>query len=259
MGPGRTKRCSREGGTQDFVLPAVCADFERLKAFCPPYNPVREGEMVLYDSKKVAETVTGLREALCAFLRRRAGGTPLFVGLAEGGLWITQQMLGHEDTCRVLGGDIKLALVEAKRYVGQMASGSETVITPCTLSAEDFKKRIAGQPVIIVDDMLDEGRSIIDVKASLEKAGATSCHCLVFAARFPMDHYKDICSITIGKPLILEEDYPGKKPWVFGCGPDWGVDDRGSEEKRLSRYRAEPGEGSVGLNPVMVAFAHSMS
>lgn len=65
----------------------------------------------------------------------------------------------------------------------------------------------------------------------------------------------------LADPLILRRDFPNSEPWIFGCGPDFGLDERGKDEILKSRYRAIqlPGDdSSLQLHPAIVAFESSI-
>jgi len=70
---------------------------------------------------------------------------------------------------------------------------------------------VAGRIVLVLDDVLDEGYTMAEVRACVLAAGARRCYCSVFAVK------------DIGKPKPIAADFVGVRlpnRYVFGFGMD---------------------------------------
>lgn len=70
---------------------------------------------------------------------------------------------------------------------------------------------VAGRTVLVVDDILDEGHTMVEIRARLLASGAARFSCAVFADK------------DIGKPKPIAADFVGIKlpnRYVFGFGMD---------------------------------------
>ena len=70
---------------------------------------------------------------------------------------------------------------------------------------------VAGRVVLVVDDILDEGDTMLEIRTRVLAAGARRCYCAVFADK------------DIGKPKPIGADFVGVQipnRYVFGFGMD---------------------------------------
>ena len=70
---------------------------------------------------------------------------------------------------------------------------------------------VAGRVVLVVDDILDEGYTMAEIRARILAAGARRCYCAVFADK------------DIGKSKPIAADFVGLRlpnRYVFGFGMD---------------------------------------
>jgi hypoxanthine phosphoribosyltransferase len=70
---------------------------------------------------------------------------------------------------------------------------------------------VAGRVVLVVDDILDEGYTMAEIRARVLAAGARRCYCAVFADK------------DIGRPKPIAADFAGLRlpnRYVFGFGMD---------------------------------------
>lgn len=72
-------------------------------------------------------------------------------------------------------------------------------------------QQVAGRDVLVLDDILDEGLTMAEIKSFILSAGAASCRCAVFANK------------AIGRDKPIQADYVGLSVpdrYVFGFGMD---------------------------------------
>ncbi len=80
---------------------------------------------------------------------------------------------------------------------------------------------VAGRVVLVVDDILDEGHTLAEIRTRILAAGARRCYCAVFADK------------DIGRPKPIAADFVGLKlpnRYVFGFGMDFKGDWRNLPE-----------------------------
>jgi hypoxanthine phosphoribosyltransferase len=100
-----------------------------------------------------------VRELVAAMAPRYAGRTPVFVGIMEGCRPFA------ESVARQWPEPAAIECVSARSYDGTVA-GRLTVTLPPDLAA-----RVAGRPVLLIDDIYDSGRTLAAVKRKI-----TACH-----------------------------------------------------------------------------------
>ncbi|MEX2149456.1 MAG: hypoxanthine-guanine phosphoribosyltransferase [Steroidobacteraceae bacterium] len=129
---------------------------------------------------------------------RLKGQNPLVVTVMNGGLIFAGQLLPR------LGFALELSYVHVRRY-GRDTAGGELVWIAGP--HEPVTERI----VLLLDDILDEGRTLATIKARLLEQGATEVLIAAFALK------------ERGVPAAIEADFIGVRVpnrFVFGFGMD---------------------------------------
>lgn len=131
------------------------------------------------------------------------GRPPLFVTVMNGGMPFAAQLafaLGQRDL------DVQFDYLHATRYRGQTSgSGLAWLHRPATA--------MQGRRVILVDDILDEGHTMLAVKRWCEDQNAASVRIAVLARKVHERCVEGICADYIGL------DVPDR--YVFGYGMDF--------------------------------------
>ena len=73
------------------------------------------------------------------------------------------------------------------------------------------KESVAGRVILVVDDILDEGKTLAAVRERMLEGGAAACYCAVFADK------------DLGQPKPIAADFVGVRVpnrYVFGFGMD---------------------------------------
>jgi hypoxanthine phosphoribosyltransferase len=128
------------------------------------------------------------------------GQLPLFLTVMNGGLFFTAQLLRH------LKSPIMLDYIHASRY-GDLTHGSNHIVWYRQPSPE----LVRGRDIYIVDDILDEGYTLAEIKRFLLGVGAKSCKIIVLINK------------DIGKEKPIAADYVGLTApnyFLFGYGMD---------------------------------------
>jgi hypoxanthine phosphoribosyltransferase len=137
---------------------------------------------------------------LAAELRADLAGRPItFVGILDGALFFMTDLI------RALGLDIHIDFLRISSYRGGAESGDLRMLSGLTWN-------IAGQDVVIVDDILDSGKTITFCERYLKSLGANSVRCVLLLAK------ERACDI------VLEKRYVGftiPDRFVIGYGLDW--------------------------------------
>ena len=90
------------------------------------------------------------------------GRRPLFFGVMNGALFFLA------DLVRATNLDIEISCMRLSSYVGTRSSG-----TVKGLNDEDLLEAVRGREVLVVDDILDTGRTLQALVANLHEHGAT--------------------------------------------------------------------------------------
>jgi hypoxanthine phosphoribosyltransferase len=129
---------------------------------------------------------------------RLAGRNPLVVTVMNGGLIFAGQLLPR------LGFALELSYVHVRRY-GQGTTGGELVWIAGP------HEPVTGRVVLLLDDILDEGRTLATIRARLLEDGATEVLIAAFALK------------ERAAPAQLRVDFSGVRVpdrFVFGFGMD---------------------------------------
>eukprot|EP00188_Purpureofilum_apyrenoidigerum_P002269 Plantae.Rhodophyta-Purpureofilum_apyrenoidigerum.ctg23912.p1 GENE.Plantae.Rhodophyta-Purpureofilum_apyrenoidigerum.ctg23912~~Plantae.Rhodophyta-Purpureofilum_apyrenoidigerum.ctg23912.p1 ORF type:complete len:198 (+),score=40.86 Plantae.Rhodophyta-Purpureofilum_apyrenoidigerum.ctg23912:89-682(+) len=114
---------------------------------------------VLLDERRIAERVEELGKQIGADFD---GKNPLLLGILTGSFMFTS------DLCRAVKCRHEVAFAKASSYIGQESSG---VVKLVGLENLDVK----GRHVIIVEDIVDTGRTVEKIVATLQEREAASC------------------------------------------------------------------------------------
>jgi hypoxanthine phosphoribosyltransferase len=119
---------------------------------------------ILIPQEQIAARVRQLGDELT---RHYAGQRPLFLGVMNGALFFLA------DLVRAVELDVEISCVRLGSYVGRQSSG-----TVRGLDEADLREAVRGREVLIVDDILDTGRTLSALVARLhehEAAGIRIC------------------------------------------------------------------------------------
>jgi hypoxanthine phosphoribosyltransferase len=148
-----------------------------------------------------AASVQAALERMAAEITTRlAGKRPLVITVMNGGLVFAGQLLPR------LPFELELGYVHVRRY-GHETSGGELV---WIAGPHDS---VTGRTVLLLDDILDEGHTLVSIRARLFELGA---HEVLLAAFAVKDR---------GKPAAVAADFAGVRVpdrFVFGFGMDIG-------------------------------------
>jgi len=143
----------------------------------------------------VAQAVTRIAAEITRVL---ADDNPLVLSVMGGAVVFTGQLLP------LLRFPLDYDYLHLTRY-GNATTGGRTEWKAFPLEA------VAGRVVLVVDDILDEGYTMAEIRTRILAAGARRCYCAVFADK------------DIGKPKPIAADFVGVRlpnRYVFGFGMD---------------------------------------
>ncbi len=155
---------------------------------------LEEAELVC-DQASVAAAVKRVAEQVT---RQVGDSVPLVLSVMGGGVVFTGQLLP------LLRFPLEFDYVHVTRYRGATKGGEiEWIVKPRT--------DVSGRTVLVIDDILDEGHTLAEIRAWLLDKGAKSVYTAVFADKL----------LEIAKPVTA--DFVGVKvpdSYVFGFGMD---------------------------------------
>ena len=143
----------------------------------------------------VAQAVTRIAAEITRVL---ADDNPLVLSVMGGAVVFTGQLLP------LLRFPLEYDYLHLTRY-GNATTGGRTEWKAFPLEA------VAGRVVLVVDDILDEGYTMAEIRTRILAAGARRCYCAVFADK------------DIGKSKPIAADFVGVRlpnRYVFGFGMD---------------------------------------
>lgn len=158
------------------------------------WKVLNEADLVA-DAQSVRAAIVRIADQLTGQFRERH---PLLLVVMNGGVFFAGQLLP------LLRFPLELDYVHATRY-GSATAGGELVWKARPEHA--MKDRC----VLVIDDVLDEGKTLAAIRAHVIAEGAASCHLVVLTEK------------ATGKPKPARADYVGlslPNRFVFGCGLD---------------------------------------
>lgn len=133
-----------------------------------------------------------------------AGEIPVFLTVMNGGMFFAAELLKR------INKPINTDYIHASRY-SDTINGASHVTWYRQPKIDDIK----GKTIYIIDDILDEGHTLAEIKRFLTQMGAKECRLLVLIDK------------DIGKSKPVTADYVGltaPNKFLFGCGMDiYGV------------------------------------
>lgn len=157
---------------------------------------------ILYNAREIAQKVQQLGEEITAAYE----GSELFiVGILKGGFIFMSDLVRHINV------PIKIGFVRLSSYGNSdCPQGSVKIL-------DDLEDSIKGKHVLIVDDIMDTGQSLVSFKKHLESRGPSSVK---------------ICTMidkTIRRTIPVQPDYYGfriEDGFIVGYGLDYAEDYR---------------------------------
>jgi hypoxanthine phosphoribosyltransferase len=161
---------------------------------------------VLFDAATIARRVAGLAEELRAALGAsgasgEAASRPLLVGVLRGA-WVFLA-----DLVRVLPPDLAdVDFVRARSYGADRESSGKVHIT------RDVEEDVRGRDVVLVEDIVDSGRTLAALQAHLRGKGARSVRVVTLLDK-PSRRVVDVRPDWVG--FVIPDVF------VIGYGLDW--------------------------------------
>jgi len=152
----------------------------------------------LHDSHQVQEAYERLAVAISA---QYAGRNPLILCVMIGGLAPTAEIT------RRLAFPFELDYLHATRYRGATQGGG------LVWKRQPEARRIEGRHVLVIDDILDEGHTLVAIRTALLGFGPASLKVAVLTEKLHNRRTPEAQAEFIG--LQVEDRY------VFGCGMDY--------------------------------------
>jgi hypoxanthine phosphoribosyltransferase len=156
---------------------------------------VLENADLICDEASVHAAVQRVAAEITAKLK---DSVPLVLSVMGGGVVFTGQLLP------LLRFPLEFDYVHVTRYRGETSGGEiEWVVKP--------RVSVAGRQVLVIDDILDEGRTLAEIKKWLRANDASSVFTAVLADK------------DLGRSKPASADFVGVRVpdrYVFGCGMD---------------------------------------
>lgn len=157
---------------------------------------VPEGFSLLLSNAQILDR---LRE-IAADLRADLAGRPVtFVGVLDGALFVLTDLI------RIAQLDAKVDFLRVSSYRGGTTSGELRLLSGMTWD-------VSGRDIVLVDDILDTGKTLAFCQEHLLRMGATSVRCVVLLTKERQQDY------VIENPIIGFE-IPDR--FVIGYGLDF--------------------------------------
>jgi hypoxanthine phosphoribosyltransferase len=150
---------------------------------------------VIFSAEQVQASIDGLAEAISARLSDR---NPLVLAVMGGSIFFAGQLLPR------LRFPLEFDYIHASRYGGEM-SGSQVLwkVAP--------RDNVRGRTVLVLDDILDHGHTLANIRERILAEGAAAFYCAVLTEK-EKGAEKPIRADFLG--LTVPDRY------VFGCGMD---------------------------------------
>lgn len=153
---------------------------------------------ILYTPEQVEAAVDAIAHDIADVLGDK---NPILISVMNGGLMVTAQLAMR------LKFPLQMDYLQATRYRGQTQGSGE--VHWLARPHSDLK----GRHVLIIDDILDEGHTLVAIQHECLKAGAASVHTAVLLKKDHERCHKDAYADFIG--LHVTDRY------VFGSGMDY--------------------------------------
>ena len=140
-----------------------------------------------------------IRRTARRLAREYAGRTPVLVGILKGGVFFLVRLAQELDI------PLEIEFVQASSYGHAFRSSGRVRVGPATA----FDPR--GRHILLVDDILDTGRTLRRFHRAFERAGAASVKSVVLFDK------------PAARQVAYEADYPGMPVpdvWLTGFGLD---------------------------------------
>ncbi|HPQ71441.1 MAG TPA: phosphoribosyltransferase family protein [bacterium] len=157
---------------------------------------IPEGFTILIDQPTIAARI---REMATALLNDIGEQPVTFVGILDGALFFMTDLI------RAVGRDVQIDFLRISSYGGGMESGELKMLSGLTWN-------IAGRQVILVDDILDSGKTLAFCESYMHKIGAAGVRSAVLLAKEREREY------LLNDPLI---GFTIPDKFVIGYGMDW--------------------------------------
>ena len=167
-------------------------------------TPLREAQAVLgnADCLHDEKAVQGAYDRLAAAITQEyVAANPLVLCVMVGGLAPTGEITGR------LRWPFELDYLHATRYRGATEGGG------LVWKRQPDAKRIEGRDVLVIDDILDEGHTLVAIRQAISQFRPQSLKICVLAEKRHDRRAADAHAEFIG--LTVEDRY------VFGCGMDY--------------------------------------
>ena len=141
-----------------------------------------------------------LAQMAAAITEQLASCDPLILIVMSGAFMPAAQLLSR------LSFPLRIGYLHATRYRGATRGGDIDWIAPPRPS-------VAGQTVLVVDDIFDEGDTLQAILATVRQQGAVAVYSAALVNKL---HNRKVPGLTVD---FIGLDIPGR--YVFGCGMDY--------------------------------------
>jgi hypoxanthine phosphoribosyltransferase len=162
-------------------------------------NKILEKSTVLYTKEQLNTRITELAAAISADIKA-TNEIPTFLTVMNGGLFFSAELLSQ------IREPLTIDYIHASRY-GDATFGS----THITWYRQPVADNIRGRHIYIVDDILDEGHTLAEIKRFILSIGAKTCKLITLIDK------------NIDKSKPVQADYVGltaPNHFLFGYGMD---------------------------------------
>jgi hypoxanthine phosphoribosyltransferase len=167
-----------------------------VSGFLQELVQVRKTAELIHDEATMLATYDDLAEQISVAL---AGSRPLLLPVMMGGLYLCGQLMSRLDF------PLEIDYLHATRYRDRLHGDD-------LHWAVDPSDKVAGRTVLLIDDILDQGITLLGIMEKLKKFGARDVHSAVLSCKQ--------CARTQDIEITFKGvDVPDR--YVFGCGMDY--------------------------------------
>lgn len=148
---------------------------------------------VLHDSQEIARRIDELADAIAATIN----GDLLIIGLLKGSFIFVADLVRALD---------RAGLSPQVEFMGLSSYGSGTTSSGIVQITADLTADIAGRQVLVVDDIVDTGRTMMRIKNLLEERGAAdvwTCTLLDKPSRREVDSHADFIGFSVDDVFVV--------------------------------------------------------